>query len=286
VPSSNKHPQPFLTVRVQRADLVPGLVGVCAGYELKEWRCEQLVSHLVKWLPEFALRHSELAALGPENAVELVARAAQVVYTSNKYQQRGEIGELLLHIVMRQVFHTLPAISRYFFKDASNDTVKGFDGVHVVASDNALELWLGEAKFYEDIGEAIRNAVKSLQQHANRDYLRAEFAAITNKVDDSWPHATRLKKLIQPETSLDDVFDAMCVPVLLTYESPTIASHESVSHAFQASFEKEVLAHRDAFAGKSLPDNLRIHLFLFPMKAKGDLLARFDAKLKACQAIA
>ena len=185
-----------------------------------------------------------------------------------------------------QVFHTLPAISKYFFKDASNDTVKGFDGVHVVASDESLELWLGEAKFYEDIGETIREAVKSLQQHANRDYLRAEFAAITNKIDDSWSHAARLKKLLQPETSLDEVFDAMCVPVLLTYDSPTIGAHQSVTSAFQAAFEKEVLAHRDAFAGKSFPANLRIHLFLFPMKEKRGLLARFDAKLKACQSIA
>lgn len=283
--SSPSHPAPFLTVRIRRDDLVPGLVGVCAGYELKTWRCQQLVSHLVQWLPEFALRHSELAALGPHNAVEMVGRAAQVIYTSPKYKQRGEVGELLLHIILRQVFNTIPAISKYFFKDASNDTVKGFDAVHVVATATTLELWLGEAKFYDDIGQAISKVITSLQSHADRDYLRAEFAAITNKIDDAWPHSERLKKLIHPGTSLDEVFDAMCVPVLLTYDSPAIAAHESVTRAFQTAFENEVLAHRDTFAGKALPKKLRIHLFLLPMKAKADLLAQFDAKLKTCQAI-
>jgi hypothetical protein len=270
---------------VRRDNLVPPLVAVCAGYELKVWRCQQLVSHLVQWLPEFALRHSELAALGPHNAVEMVGRAARAVYTSPKYKQRGEIGELLLHVILRQVFDTVPAISKYFFKDASNDTVKGFDAVHVVATDTSLELWLGEAKFYDDIAQATNKVVTSLQPHADRDYLRAEFAAITNKIDDTWPHAERLKKLIHPGTSLDDVFDAMCVPVLLTYDSPAVAAHDKVSPLFEVAFEKEVLAHRDCFAGKNLPKKLRIYLFLFPMKAKADLLAEFDAKLRTCQAI-
>ena len=34
------------------------------------------------------------------------------------------------------------AISKVFFKDSPNDTVKGFDAVHVVESLDGLELWL------------------------------------------------------------------------------------------------------------------------------------------------
>ena len=134
------HPDPFLTIRVQRLDLTPALAAVCAGYELNKWRCDQLASHLLEWLPEFALTHSEREALGAHNAVALVSQAARAIYTSQKYQRRGEPGELLLHVIIRQTFKTVPAITKYFFKDAANDTVKGFDAVHVVASDTELQL--------------------------------------------------------------------------------------------------------------------------------------------------
>src|SRR3712207_6996007 len=60
--------------------------------------------------------------------------------SSEKYSKRGEFGELLLHSVIRDVFHSEPAISKIFFKDSANDTVKGFDAVHVVEVEGSLEL--------------------------------------------------------------------------------------------------------------------------------------------------
>jgi len=278
-------PDPFLAVRVQRHDLVPPLTCVCAGYELGEWRYKQLVSHLIEWLPEFALTYSEREALGPHNAVTLVGRAARTVYTSPKYQRRGEPGELLLHAIIRQVFQTIPAISKYYFKDSANDVVKGFDAVHVVVSDDDLQLWLGEVKFYDEISRAVADVVVELRAHTQRDYLRGEFAAITNKIDDAWPHAERLKKLLHRNTPLQDIFDSVCIPVLLTYDSSAISQNTDVSEAFKSDLEEEVLVHRNSFAGKILPTTLNIHLFLFPLKSKAELMRQFDERLKICQAI-
>jgi hypothetical protein len=70
----------------------------------------------------------------------------------------------------------------------------------------------------------------------------------------------------------------------LTYDSPTISQHSDVTEAFKSAFEQEVLGHRQSFAGKALP-SLKIHLFLFPLKSKADLINQFDEKLKACQAM-
>jgi hypothetical protein len=66
----------------------------------------------------------------------------QLAASTDKYQKRGEIGELLLHVICREVFKTYPAITKYFYKDSSNNTVKGFDAVHVVVTKTGLELWL------------------------------------------------------------------------------------------------------------------------------------------------
>lgn len=232
------------------------------------------------------LRDSERRGLRAENAVELIASAAHAVYSSDTYQRRGEAGELLLHIILRQVFKTTPAISKLFFKDSSNDTVKGFDSVHVTSSNGELELWLGEVKFYDDIGAAIRDVVKELAKHTKADYLRQEFAAIVNKIDPASPEAQDLKALLDPNTSLDQVFSRLCVPVLLTYDSAAVAAHSQVTSEFTAAFEAEVKKHHTTFSGKPLPPELRIHLLLLPLHRKADLLAEFDRRLKSAQGIA
>jgi hypothetical protein len=283
--ASPKHPDAFLEVRVRTDNLTPNVLGVCAGYELKKWRCEQLVTHLINWLPEFALSYSDYEAIAGHNATEKTIEAAKAVYASPNYQKRGECGELILHAIVRQVFGSYPAISKYFFKDSRNDTVKGFDAVHVVADADKLELWLGEVKFYEDIGKAITAVVEELEQHMERDYLRAEFMAIKNKIDPAWPLADRLARLIHPQSSLDQIFDAVVVPVLLTYDSEVINGHDKVTDLFKLAFEVEILKHRDTFASKPLPDTVRLELFLFPLASKKQLVKSFDERLKQWQAL-
>jgi hypothetical protein len=280
-----KQPTPFLEVLVKKLSLQPGLTALCAGYETGEWRYKQLAKHLIEWLPEFALTYSELKELGAHNAVPLLAQAAKSVYTSEKYQKRGELGELLLHIVLRQTCTTVPAISKYYFKDSPNDTVKGFDAVHVVATPKDLELWLGEVKFYDDIQSAIRDVTKEINAHLERDYLHAEFTAITNKIDPAWPHAKKLAKLLHKNTSLDQVFTRVCVPALLTYDSPTVAGYKESSAAYRKAFESEVLKNHTSFSGKKLPANIQVRLFLIPLRKKKDLVKAFDGELKRWQSI-
>ena len=283
------HPTPFLEVRVHEIKPHPGVTGLCAGYEQRAWREKQLALHLMKWLPEFALKHTELEGLGAQNAVELIARAAKSVYASEKYKNRGEFGELLLHVGLRQCFKTLPAITKYFYKDSRNDTVKGFDAVHVVAADGGLELWLGEVKFYDDVARGIAHVITEIEEHLQRDYLRDEFAAITNKIDDTWAHAEKLKRLLHPDTSLDEVFDCVCIPVLLTYDSPVIQAFSEVSAEYKTRFEAEIRKHHAAFSDKlkqkTLPERLRIHLFLLTLREKASLVAALDEALKRMQEI-
>ncbi len=279
------HPKPLLEVRVEQLDPPPGLLAVCAGYENGKWRADQLARHLMEWLPEFALKYSEWSGLGAHNALDLIVRAAKSLYASPKFKQRGEFGEVLLHAILRQRFKTLPAIAKYFYKDSRNDTVKGFDAVHVVASPTTLELWLGEVKFYDRSSVAIAHVVAELQAHVDRDYLRDEFAAITNKIDNDWPHAERLKKLLHPHTSLDDIFDSVCIPVLLTYDSKAIADHTRVTAQFKRDFETEVRKVHASFISKPIPQTLTIQLILLPLQSKASLLAALDDTLKKWQSL-
>ena len=282
-------PKPFLTVRVHDTAIVPTLCGLCAGYERGEWRDKQFVDHLVEWLPEFALTASELKTIDGGNAVELLRRAAQVVYQSAKFENRGEFGELLLHAAVRQVHKSIPAISKIYYKTAANETVKGFDAVHVIEAAGDLELWLGEAKFYKNAASAIRDVVDELQRHLETDYLRNEFLLISGKIDDASPHAPALRRLVEPNTSLDEVFKRACIPVLLTYDSDCVGTHTTCDVIYGTAFEAELRKHYDAFvcklADKPVPEEVRVHLFFVPLKSKAELITKLDAKLKTWQQI-
>lgn len=284
-PAALGTPAPFIEVRVKELGSSPSAIGLCVGYELGEWRSEQFVDHIMEWLPEFSLSYSELQSIHSGNMVALLREAAKKVYTTEKFKNRGEFGELFLHIAIRQVFESVPAISKIYYKSSLNDTVKGFDAVHVVIGHDGLELWLGEAKFYEDVKEAINAVVAELKVHTQRDYLKDEFVLISGKIDSSWPHASELKKLLSPNTSLDHVFKKTCIPILLTYDSACVNKFTEISTAYINEFREEILKNHKLFASKDLPKHIILHLFLLPIKTKKELVAALDNKLKGLQNI-
>ncbi len=276
----------FFNVIVHRENGNRDLNGLCAGFEMKNWRKKQLVDHLMDYIPEFALTYSEIKSIDPINIRRMLCNSAKLIYNSEKFRNRGELGELLLHVVIRELYNTLPAVSKIYYKDSSNDTVKGFDAVHVVCHDDDLELWLGEVKFYTDINKAIHDVVSEIFEHIKINYLRNEFISITNKIDPKWPHINKLKKLLDPNTSLDMVFDRACIPVLLTYDSTVIAKYNRSSKEYKEEIKNEFNMLYKKFVEKIFDKvPLTVHLFLLPLKTKEDLIICFDEQLKKLQSI-
>ena len=259
--------------------------GLCAGYETKLWRHSALAEFLMESLPDFCLTYSEYTEIGHESAVRMIRKAARSVYSTGKFKNRGEFGELLLHVILKMTMDTIPAVSKIYYKDSANDTVKGFDAVHVVPSASGLELWLGEVKFYENASSAIRDVADELEQHLLSDYLRAEFVAILNKVDEKWPHAKNLMRLLDSKTSLDQVFETFCIPVLLTYDGPTTARHEIFSDSYKEELIYEMREIKKRFDARVIAIPHRIHLFLVPMKTKKMLVEELNRKLEAMRSI-
>ena len=258
---------------------------MCAGFESRQWRKDQLVNYLFEYLPEFALTYSELGNLTSENMVAKMRQVAASIYQSEKFKNRGEFGELLLHAIIREMYDTIPAISKIYYKDGPNETVKGFDAVHVIVTDKALELWLGEVKFYNNISNAISDVIKELNQHIKTRYVRNEFIAITNKIDTKWPHANILKTLLHPNTSLDDVFSNTCIPVLLTYDSSVLTRYDNKCDEYIQEISEEFQRFHKKFCDKLGEFPLTIHLFLFPLNTKAELINSLESKLKIWQSL-
>jgi len=239
----------------------------------------------MEWLPEFCLSFSEHESIKGTNAVSQLRAAAHTVYDTDKYDRRGEFGELLLHTMLRETQKTQLAISKIFFKDAVNNTVKGFDAIHVIDTPQGLELWLGEVKFYKDIGKAIADVVAELEVHFKDDYLKREFLLITRKLDPAWSGTLKLKELLHRNTSLDKIVSAIVVPVLLTYESATTQAYKQACAKYTQRLAAELAQLHGRFKKANTVTRVRVELFLFPMSCKADLLDQLHKRLIAAQDI-
>lgn len=275
-------PKLFFELLIHDVGRAPGFTAPIAGYEGKLWRNEAIADYLFEWLPEFALKYSDLEDLNSATAVRLIRKAAKVVYSTEKYKARGEFGELLLHALIREIFNSEPVISKIFYKSAINDTVKGFDAVHLVTDGSSLQLWLGEVKFYTELRSAINHVITELHNHTARDYLRDEFVLIDSKIDPRWKHAAAVRDLISERTSLDQVFSCICIPVLLTYDSDTAGKHDSSTNEFQLALKDELESAYSSFVSGRPPD-LKIHLFLVPLRTKKELVEILHRKLEGLQ---
>jgi len=285
MPEPTERPPDFLEVVLHEVANERALVGLCAGFERGEWRSQQLAEHLIEWLPEFALGEEQRAALRTHNAVGLLREAARIVYTTDKYGKRGEFGELLLHVALRQVFNTAPAISRIFFKDAPNDTVKGFDSVHMVDGRDGLEIWLGEAKLYADGENAIAAAAESVNKHLQADYLRQEFVAIGRKVSPANPRAAEIAELLHRNRTLDAIAKRLVVPVFVGHDSAIMARHTASTREYRDELERELRSMAQSFVSLTPSVPVRVHLIVLPTNTKAKLVDALDGRLKALQRI-
>ena len=265
---------------------MPTLLGICAGFENGEWRGKRLADNLFNCIPDFCLSYSEIHEVDSTEWLDKLRKAVAMIYNSEKYKIRGEFGELLLHYILKDFYKTIPAISKMYFKDGPNETVKGFDAVHVIENgEGSLDLWLGEVKFYKDASQAIKDVIPEIEEHFAHDYLRTEFIAITNKLDKESPFYEKLSQLISPDTSLDDIFERICVPVLITFNSKVIDKHTKYTNAYREEMKTEMEKYFNQFESQfeKLGIDIEVHLFLLPLKTKETFVQMLNNRLNLWQ---
>lgn len=276
----------FFKIIVHDESSIPTLLGICAGFENGEWRGQRLADNLFNCIPDFCLSYSEVHEVDSTEWMDKLRKSVAMIYNSPKYKSRGEFGELLLHYILKDFYKTIPAISKMYFKDGPNETVKGFDAVHVIENDEGLlDLWLGEVKFYKNASQAIKDVIPEIEEHFAHDYLRTEFIAITNKLDKESPFYEKLSQLISPNTSLDEIFERICVPVLITFNSKVIDKHVKYTDAYKEEMRTEMEKYFNQFETQfeKLGIDIEVHLFLLPLKTKETLVQMLNNKLNLWQ---
>jgi hypothetical protein len=255
----------------------------CAGFELGKWRCSQLAFHLAEWLPDYALLEEELR-VNHANMLLKLNQAAVRVYTSPKYEKRGEAGEIALHAICRDYFETIPISPRVFYKSASNDVVKAFDMVHARLPEGApVELWLGESKLWEKGESAIADAISSVRKHIEGGFLANEKIILGPQIPKDTPRYEEVVRLFHKSTSLDVFLKSAVFVVGILCDSESIALAKEHDAKYISSVEAEMEKLAAALNRSGLPAKLRMLLVYLPLASKESLVAAFDSRLKGLQ---
>ncbi|WP_263347411.1 HamA C-terminal domain-containing protein [Paraclostridium sp. AKS81] len=167
-----------------------------------EYRWKPLINTLTNVIPEFAFGFHEGTETKNTELINRISDAARAIYKidefkfvkdiylnggriedddiPNKYLKRGEFGELILHLLLRDYHSTIPLLSKIYFKDSYGHTVHGFDAVHIEPKTKTL--WLGESKLYTNGKSGIKELIKDIKEHILRDYLYDEFTIVSKKL--------------------------------------------------------------------------------------------------------
>lgn len=207
----------------------------------------------------------------------------------DKYLRRGEFGELILHLLLRDFYETLPLLSKIYFKDSYGHTVHGFDAVHI--HEESRTLWLGESKLYKNGKNGIRALVKDIEEHFKSDYLDSEFIIVSKKLKHfhNIPEKEHWLETMAKSTKLIDQLDTINIPLLCTYSSDLFSKYDDeTSQAFLDEYIAEMEELRTYFEEKNnhpLKTRLNIILILFPVQNKEELVKGVHNKLSLLQAL-
>jgi len=255
------------------------------GFDQNKFRLLPLVETIRSVIPEYALGYHQGNNIPLTEIVDRLQDAAKTVYTTDKYKRRGEFGELILHLLLRDFCNSIPLISTIFFRDAPNIPAHGFDGVHVTINGNDKKLWLGESKLYKSGTDGITDLVGDIVKHFNADYLRQQFNLITRKLPINAPEIEHWRNLMHKNQKLDIIFSSIAIPMVCTYNSPLFVNHNNETQQYIDEFKKECEALHDEFNRKKPASNLEIVLLLLPVPDKDELNKELDARLKAMQRV-
>ncbi|NKI21452.1 DUF1837 domain-containing protein [Paenibacillus dendritiformis] len=280
----------------------------------KKYRWRNLVNILQDALTEFAFGYHEGEVVHISQSTRLLYEAASAVYKidefvetkkiyvdedsfiedddiDKKYLKRGEFGELILHLLLRDYHNTIPLLSKIYFKDSYGVPVHGFDAVHI--EPNSKTLWLGESKLYIDGKKGIEALIDDIKEHFKHDYLNQEFTLISKKIKhmsgDTIPEKQHWINLMDRNKALKEVFSSINIPLICTYSSNLFYEYDDETDPeFIAFFEDEIRNLGNHFNLKNdhpLKSHLNIILLLFPVQCKNTLIRRMHKKLYTLQGI-
>lgn len=257
------------------------------GFDQNKFRLKPLAELISEVIPEFAFGYHASKNFQVTELRSRLCEAANMIYDTDKYQNRGEFGELILHLLLRSYCGSIPLLSKIYFKDSANVAVHGFDGVHVVINGTSKKLWLGESKIYKVGSQGVKSLASDLKKHIKEDYLRREFSIIYKKIPDPFPEREFWLELMHRHQTLDNIMDGITLPMVCTYSSGIFQKHKSNSEKYFDDFKAECIALKEEFEKQkgTIGTNIDVILMLLPINDKDELASELNKRLSHMRSI-
>lgn len=270
-----------------------------------------LAQTIMDVLPEYAFADNE-QPIKPHLYMKKVREAARCMYDTSAYKAinkyyieqddtfeeeaksaraigRGEFGEILLHLLLRDFKGTIPLVSKLYFKDSRGVPAHGFDAVHLSPEENIL--WLGESKLYTGATAGLADLINDLKHHLTKDFLSSEYTIIkknllVNNIPDRDYWIERLSKNVR----LEDMISQVNIPMLCVYndtrrfEKCLNEAIEDIVPIFEPRF-RELKQYFDDNNDAPLKNKLNIILFLFPVMDKEKFVLELHKRLYYLQQV-
>lgn len=295
-----------ILLKVDEADLSSFLIDTDIGDDgISRYMLEDFARVVMEVIPEYVYANYQNQGITALNAVDKLREAAHSIYKikefdlmrqyylngdlqakeeldNSTYKNRGEFGELILHLLLRDFKETIPLISKVYFKDSSGVPAHGFDIVHI--SPDKKELWLGESKFYTNGKNGIKELLKDLDEHFKKEYLEEQFIIIKKNLEcNEIPQRQQWIKELSQCTKLSDKLNMINIPMLCTYEHDIYEKFADVNIPEAIKYHelnvRELKSYFDTENKHPLKARLNVILFLFPVKSKRELITLLHEKL-------
>lgn len=117
-----------------------------------------------------------------DEARELFRKWKEEDITDDNQPKSGEVGEMILWLLMEVVLHAPQVVAKMDLKTNPKLEVFGSDGIHFkIDEEELLNIYFGEAKFYNDVSKALDSAFKSIEDfHDNAMHLH-EYNLVTTQ---------------------------------------------------------------------------------------------------------
>lgn len=276
VPASNKH-----------------VLSAINGFENSKWRYQEFDNFVWNNIAETALSVEERNKLVGDIHTTLYEAAKSLRLTDAEADDKGkgsELAEIFLYGIMRQHYGALPVVPKIFTKQNSQDNAKGADSVHIVVEGEKFSIWMGEAKFYNEIEDVrLGSIINSVQNALHPDKLKRENSAITGLRDldtlvesDDVKHAIR--ELLDRRKSTDNLKPHLHVPILLLHECKLTGACSSLNEEYREKVREYHTQRATSYFRKqaaqlgssvSLYNQINFHVILFPVPNKKTIIDRF-----------
>lgn len=270
------------------------------GYVNNEYDWDNLLNVMFDALIEFVYGCSR-DAFDKKNIAITLQKAISRLIKKNKYaiKRTGDVGELLLHIILRDFFDTIPLVQKIHLKSSSEDAAKSFDIVHIKEIDDKINLVLGEAKLYSNPNSAVTSLLDDVKKHYNQNFLQTEFVTISGQIPDHKLLPDDLDNLfckmrnkfnsIMPSiikaqstnSYLETIFDDTILVLFCAFKANTCAKYKKVTKKFISEINQDLESIYKAFKAKNNCTSGKIVFILFPLLDHDELIDKFLYRMRS-----